>query len=366
LSAIVSPAAGRLVSLDAFRGATIAAMILVNNPGDHATTFPPLLHAKWNGWTFTDLVFPFFLWIVGAAMTFSFARRRETGAGRGQLIVHTVRRAAIIFGVGLFLNAFPDFDFAHLRIPGVLQRIAICYLVGALVVLYTGWKGQAWAITGFCGLYWVLMMAVPVPGYGAGVLEPVGNFGQWIDNMLLPGHLYANTKVWDPEGLVTTLPAIATLLFGVLTGHMLRMVRPQFEKAAWILVWGVLLTALGSVLELAMPINKQLWTVSYAVFVSGLAALGFGCFYWFIDVQGYKKPVQPFVIYGMNAITAYTLSSILADVLSVTGVRRPLYEKVFLGPICACISSLLFALSMVAVCYAAVWAMHRRGWYVRI
>lgn len=341
-------------------------MILVNNPGDHATTFPPLLHAKWHGWTFTDLVFPFFLWIVGVAMTYSFARRRETGSDRMGLVVHAIRRAAIIFLVGLFLNVFPDFDFANLRIPGVLQRIAVCYLVGSIVFIYTGWKGQAGTIAVLCGLYWVLMTAVPVPGYGPGVLEPIGNFGQWFDNMLLPGHLYSQTKVWDPEGVVSTLPSIATLLFGVLTGHILRMVRSQFEKAAWVLVSGVLLTALGSVLELAMPINKQLWTVSYAVFVSGLAALGFGCFYWFIDVLGHKKYVQPLVIYGMNAITVYSLSSVLADVLSVAKIRQPLYESVYLPIGLPYISSLLFALSFVAVCYLVAWAMHKKRWYVRI
>ena len=210
------------MSLDAFRGATIAAMILVNNPGDGRTTFAPLLHAEWNGWTFTDLVFPFFLWMVGIAMTFSFARRVEGGAGKGKLLLHTVRRAALIFLLGLLLNGFPKYDLTTLRIPGVLQRIAICYLIGSLIFLYTKWRGQLAAIVGLCAVYWMLMTLFPVPGYGPGVLEPIGNFGQWVDEMLLSGHMYSRTKVWDPEGVVSTLPAIANVLFGALFGTLLR------------------------------------------------------------------------------------------------------------------------------------------------
>ncbi|MBX5495748.1 MAG: DUF1624 domain-containing protein, partial [Bryobacteraceae bacterium] len=165
----------RLTSLDAFRGATIAAMLLVNNAGDWNHVYPPLLHAKWHGWTPTDLVFPFFLWIVGVSMTFSFARRMARGDGRRAILLHVLRRSALIFAVGLFLNAFPAFDFEHLRIPGVLQRIALCYLAAGAIVLYTDIKGQIGAAIALLAGYWALMTLVPVPGYGAGVLEPEGN-----------------------------------------------------------------------------------------------------------------------------------------------------------------------------------------------
>ncbi|MBI4876727.1 MAG: DUF1624 domain-containing protein, partial [Acidobacteria bacterium] len=209
---------GRLESLDVFRGATIAAMILVNNPGSWSAVYSPLLHAGWHGWTPTDLIFPFFLWISGVAMTLSFAKRMERGDGRRRLFLHTLRRAAAIFGVGLFLNAFPYFDLATLRIPGVLQRIAVCYLIAAAIFLTTKLRGQAIAILSLLGVYWAVMKWIPVPGYGAGVLEKHGNFAQWIDSLVLSGHMWSATKTWDPEGIVSTLPSIATVLFGVLCG----------------------------------------------------------------------------------------------------------------------------------------------------
>ena len=354
------------MSLDAFRGATIAAMILVNNPGDGNTTFAPLLHAAWHGWTFTDLVFPFFLWMVGIAMTFSYARRVEEGAGKGKLLLHTLRRAALIFLLGLLLNGFPKYDLATLRIPGVLQRIAICYLIGSCIFLYTKWRGQLAAIIGLCTVYWMLMTLVPVPGYGPGVLQPIGNFGQRIDEMLLSGHMYSRTKVWDPEGLVSTLPAIANVLFGALFGTLLR--KPELspaEKTSWILVSGAILAFLGTFLNLFMPINKQLWTPSFAVFTSGLAALSFGCFYWLIDVQGYQRGTRWLTIYGMNAIAVYALSGILARLINLSGWRPGIYS-VFTAAAPPHIASLLFALMMVGVLYLVAWTMHRRGWFLRL
>ncbi len=340
-------------------------MILVNNPGDGKTTFAPLLHAEWHGWTFTDLVFPFFLWMVGIAMTFSYARRVEEGADKGKLLLHTLRRAALIFLLGLALNGFPKYDLSTLRIPGVLQRIAICYLIGSVIFLYTKWRGQLAAIVGLCAVYWMLMTLVPVPGYGPGVLQPVGNFGQWVDEMVLSGHMYSRTKVWDPEGIVSTLPAIGNVLFGALFGTLLRKgeLTPA-EKSSWILVLGAVLAFAGTILDLFMPINKQIWTPSYAVFTSGLAALAFGCFYWVIDVQGYQKWCRWLAIYGMNAIAVYVLSGLLARVLSLSGARGPIYS-VYAGIAPPYIASLLFALTMVGVLYLAALGMHRRGWYLR-
>ncbi len=353
------------MSLDAFRGATIASMILVNNAGDSATTFAPLLHAKWHGWTFTDLVFPFFLWMVGIAMTFSYARRVEEGADKGKLLLHTLRRAALIFALGLLLNGFPKYDLATLRIPGVLQRIALCYLIGSCIFLYTRWRGQLAAIVALCTVYWMLMTLVPVPGFGPGVLEPVGNFAQWIDSMLLSGHMYARTKVWDPEGLVSTLPAIANVLFGALFGTLLRRddLQPA-EKASWILVAGAVLTFLGTILDHFMPINKQIWTPPYAVFTSGLAALSFGCFYWLIDVCGCKRGTGWLTVYGMNAIAAYVLSGLTAKLIGLSGWRPDIYA-VFSGALPPYLASLGYALANVGLIYLAVWAMHRRGWYLR-
>lgn len=356
----------RLISLDAFRGATIAAMMLVNNLGSHTAASAPLLHAEWHGLTPTDLIFPFFLWMVGVAMTFSFARRVEEGGDKGVLIRHTVRRSGLIFGLGLMLAGFPYYDLATIRIPGVLQRIAVCYLIGALVFLYTTWKGQAAVIVGVCTAYWMLMTLYPVPGFGPGVLEPIGNFSQYIDWIVLPGHLYKATKVWDPEGIVSTLPAIATVLFGALAGHLLRSKRELAEKCAWLLASGVLLAVAGYALGLAMPINKKIWTVSFAVVTAGLAQLGLGVFYWFIDGQGWKRWATPLVHYGSNAIVVYALSGLVARLWNLSGWRQPVYEAVFvpLGP--ASFASMYFGLAHMLGLYLVAWFLYRKQWIIRL
>jgi predicted acyltransferase len=367
---------GRLVSLDVFRGATIAAMILVNNPGSWEHVYPPLLHAEWHGWTFTDVIFPSFLWICGVAMTLSFARRVERGDSRSRLFLHTLRRAASIFALGLLLNAYPAFDLATLRIPGVLQRIAVCYLAAAALFLVTRWRGQIAAILSLLAVYWVLMKTVPVPGYGAGLLDKQGNFAQWIDSLVLSGHMWSHTKTWDPEGIVSTLPSIATILFGVLCGHLLRAALSVAEKAAWMFSAGVSLLFAGLVMNAWLPINKNLWTSSFAVFMAGLAFTLFALSYWLIDGRGYARWGKPFAIYGMNAITVYVCSGVLADTLTLirwTGADgRPVqlntwlftdFFSRFASPVNA---SLLFAVANVLLIYAVAYAMWRKRWFIRL
>ena len=221
---LVEPAAARptqrLLSLDVFRGLTIAAMLLVNNPGTWSHVYPPLEHAEWNGWTPTDLVFPFFLFIVGIATALSLGALRDAGGGRAEVFRKAFARAAIIFGLGLLLQGFPHYDLPHLRIPGVLQRIAIAYLLTAIVVLLTGVRGQVLTLLGLLLGYWTLMTLVPVPGFGRGVLEPEKNLSNWLDFRLLGvNHVWHETRTWDPEGLLSTMGAVASVLCGVLAGH---------------------------------------------------------------------------------------------------------------------------------------------------
>ncbi|MDQ6678225.1 MAG: heparan-alpha-glucosaminide N-acetyltransferase domain-containing protein, partial [Acidobacteriota bacterium] len=224
----------RLTSLDAFRGATIASMILVNNPGSWEHVYQQLEHSAWNGWTFTDLVFPFFLWMVGVSMTLSFSKRREQQHGRTKLLIHATRRSVLIFLIALLLNAFPFFSFQYVRIPGVLQRIAVCYLIASVIYLFTSTRGIVISILVLLTGYWMLMTLYPVPGYGPGVLTRDGNFAKYIDGMVLTGHMWQQTRTWDPEGVVSTIPAIATTLFGILTGVFLRTGRSPAEKTAWL------------------------------------------------------------------------------------------------------------------------------------
>jgi predicted acyltransferase len=348
---------GRLESLDVFRGATIAAMILVNNPGSWSAVYPPLRHAEWHGWTFTDLVFPFFLWIVGVAITLSFSKRA------GNPLRHVLRRAAILFALGLLLNGFPFFHLATWRIPGVLQRIAVCYLAAALIFLWTSWRGQAAWTVALLAVYWALI--------GPGGVEKGANLARYIDGLLLDGHMWAQTRTWDPEGILSTLPAIATTLFGVLTGHLLRSGRGAAEKTAWMFVSGNALLVAGMVMNVWLPINKNLWTSSYSVFMAGMALNVFAFCHWLIDVQGYRRWTRPFAIYGMNAIAVYVLAGALEVALDAIRVgpvslHEWLFQRLFAPFASPPNASLLWALSFVAVLYLMAYGMYRRKWFVKV
>jgi len=369
-------ASGRLMSLDVFRGATIAAMLLVNNPGDWGAVYAPLLHAPWHGWTFTDVIFPFFLWIVGVAMTLSFARRVERGESRSALMLHALRRSAIIFGLGLLLAGFPYYNLATIRIPGVLQRIAVCYLAAALIFLMSGLRGMILWTGGLLSVYWVLMKLVPVPGYGAGVLDKVGNFAQYVDSMVLRGHMWSATKVWDPEGIVSTLPAIATTLFGVLAGRILRLRLADAEKTAWLFVFGSSLMLCGSVMNWWLPINKNLWTSSYAVFMAGLAATVFAFCYWIVDVQGRRAWAQPFVVYGMNAIAMFVLAGLVAKSLGLVRVAAAgggqislsawIFRSLYAPLASPKNASLMYALTYVLLFWAIAYFLYRRRIFLKV
>ncbi len=375
----------RLLSLDAFRGATIAGMILVNNPGTWSAIYPQLKHAAWNGWTFTDWIFPFFLFIVGVSMVFSFSKRIESGASKSDLYKQVFKRAALIFLVGLFLNAFPfglmsghNFDLATLRIPGVLQRIAVCFLIASLIYLNTEWRAQlAWVI-GLLALYWILLVSVPVPGYGAGVLEPLGSLCWYIDSNLLAGHTWSGAPApgFDPEGILSTLGAIATTLCGVLTGYWLRSSSVKPEKTAWMFVAGNILLLLGAIMDIWLPINKNMWTSSYVVFMAGWSLVCFAIFYWLIDVKGYKKWSMPFIIYGMNALAVFVLSGIVGRLMGLITVTRVngtaillkgyVFENYFLafaGPMNA---SLMFAIAFITIMFVVVWIMWKKKWFIKV
>jgi len=366
----------RLVSLDVFRGATIAAMLLVNDPGTWSAVYPPLLHAPWHGWTFTDVIFPFFLWITGMALTLSTAKRLGRGASRFDLMLHAFRRSVIIFAIGLFLAGYPFFNFSIIRIPGVLQRIALCYLVAAAIYLTTSVRGQIRWTVSLLAVYWLLMKLYTVPGYAAGILEKEGNFAQYVDSLLLSGHMWATSKTWDPEGIVSTLPAIATTLFGVLTGHLLRIRKSPEERTACMFVLGNALLFAGAVMSLWLPINKNLWTSSYSVFMAGLAANVFAFCYWIIDVKGYTKWTLPFRAYGMNAILIFALSgllgktAILVKVAGPDGSSQSLWSYVFqhvFAPLASPVNaSLLFALSYVALFFVLAYVLFRHQWFIKI
>lgn len=367
----------RLVSLDAFRGATIAAMILVNNAGSFDTAYAPLLHVPWHGWTFTDCIMPSFLWIVGVAMTFSFAKRMERGDAKGALLLHSAKRGAIIFGLGLFLYLFPEFDFAHMRIPGVLQRIGVCYFLAAAIFLYSSWRGVlGWAI-GCLAAYWMMLTLLPVPGYGAGVLTPMGNFAGYVDRLFLQGHMWTAANDWDPEGILSTIPSVSTMLFGVLAGYFLRRGGESREtKTGWLFLSGAGLFSMGLFLDHLMPINKMIWTVSFAVLMAGVSTTAFACFYWLIDVQGYRKWVKPAVVFGMNSIAIYMLASLMEGafiefrIIPIAGEwvsPHRFMESYVLGQLLNPYNvSLVYSMLMVLIAYVVALAMYRKKWFLRV
>jgi predicted acyltransferase len=378
----------RLVSLDAFRGFTIAAMLLVNNPGDWNNIYSQLGHAEWNGWTFTDWIFPFFLFICGMSMTMSLGRRAQAGDDKPALLLQLFKRAAIIFLIGFLLNLIPYFNFGAVRIPGVLQRIALCTMMAAPIVVYFNWRQQCVWIAVLLATYTMLMLCVPVPDMqghiAAGVLEPGRDVGAFVDRWLLGGHLWVKSKTWDPEGVVSTLPALCSQLFGVLLGNWLATSHDKAVKTVWMLLAGLLCLWIGAIFDvLIMPINKSLWSTSYAIFMTGWALLVFAAFYWLIDANPSAKLreraqrwLQPFTIYGMNALFIFALSGFVAKMLGYikfsqadgtpVALKTILYAPIQALPIPAVNASLLFAVLFNLCMFVIAWWMWKKQWFVKV
>jgi len=362
---------GRLESLDAFRGLTIAGMILVNNPGSWGHVYPPFLHAEWHGWTPTDLVFPFFLFIVGVSIPLSFGKRLARGDARRTLFWHILRRSSILFGLGIFMAAFPRFDILNVRIMGVLQRIGVVYLFAASAYLILKPKGRALLLLALLSGYWALLTLVPVPGYGPGDLSPAGNLGAYLDRMILGDHLWR--EMWDPEGLLSTLPAIGTTILGIFAGEWIRSGGSQSRVALGLGVGGMVGVGLGSLWGLVFPINKGIWTSSYVLFTAGAAALLLGLMFWVMEVQGKKGWAKPLVVYGMNAIAVFVASGLLARIMGIVRVGEDaqslkgwIYENLYASWAGPLNGSLAFALSYVLFWLALMWLLHRRRVFIKI
>lgn len=378
----------RLLSLDIFRGLTIAGMILVNNPGDWGNIYPALEHAKWNGCTPTDLVFPFFLFIVGAAIKLSLSKRKERGDNQNKLILQIFRRSVFIFLIGIALTGFPTYNFSTIRIPGVLQRIALVYFFTSFIYLKTNWKTQTLLAAIFLFVYWGLITLVPVPGFGAPDLtrpiiidkltniEIAPNLVAWIDNQLLTGHLWRQTKIWDPEGLLSTLPAISTGLLGILLGTFLKSNLDKSQKTAWIFFFGNIGLMTGIIWDMYFPMNKALWTSSYVIFTTGMALNVFGMCYWLADVKQIKWWTKPFVVYGTNAITVYVLSGMVSvmmsrikwtnaigDTVSLKSFMYNSFFTPFLSPINA---SLAWALFYVLFWLGIMWIFYKKNIFLKV
>jgi predicted acyltransferase len=309
----LNQSSGRLISLDAFRGITIAAMILVNFPGNEENVYAPLNHTHWNGITPTDLIAPFFLFIVGVAIAFAYTKRLDAGISPSKMYPKLIWRSLKIYAVGMLLNIlglFPDFNFADIRYTGTLHRIAIVFLVCGFIFLKTNWKTQAIIAAVILIGYWLAMNFIPTPGYGRVMLDRDINLAQWIDSKFMPGRLYQG--VWDPEGILSTFPSIVTGITGLLAGTLLLKVKSQEYKVIWLFLFGFISTIVGVMWNWVFPLNENIWTSSFVLFTSGLASMTLASSIFVVDILNYRKGAKFGVIYGSNAIAIYVLADIFA------------------------------------------------------
>ena len=352
-------------------------MVIVNTPGDWSNVYAPLLHAEWHGWTPTDLIFPFFVFIVGVSIVLS---------GRsGGSVLTILRRAALLYLIGILLALYPAFNFATIRVVGVLPRLALCYLGAALLFrsiagapdrtrIRVSLMTAGVLIVG----YWALLRFVPPPGGVAGDLSPSGNLGAWIDRTIIgEAHLWRQSKTWDPEGLLSTIPAIGTALTGVAAGVFLRSSRTTLDKGLWLIGCGLVATATGLIWDARFPINKNLWTSSYVLLTSGLASIALGLCFWLIDGQPKGRTwSRPLIVLGMNALTLFVLSGLLVKTLILIKIAGPdgstvslytwLYRNAFAPFAAPKNASLAFALVTLVFLYGILEVLYRRRWFLRV
>jgi len=374
----------RLLSLDVFRGMTIAGMLLVNNPGTWGAIYPPLRHAEWHGWTPTDLIFPFFLFIVGITTWISLESRRARGATDGELVRQILKRGLVIIALGLLLNMFPYEKierFTQLRYTGVLQRIGLAYMLGALIAFRTNLKQQIVAAGALLVGYQALMTLVPIPGqYGVG-----GNYldtkdqhlAAYVDRLLMDGHLWVGSRTWDPEGLLSTIPAIGTVLLGVIAGRWIAEKRPLPERIAALFAVGSIAMVGGLMWNWSFPINKALWTSSYVVFTAGMACATLATCMWIIDQHRVTWWTKPLVIYGVNPIVAFwgsgAMARLIYSVIKVpcggeakVALQRCVYDSAYASWLPDKLASLAFALSFVLLWLGILWILYRRRIFLKV
>ena len=375
----------RLVALDVFRGLTIAGMLLVNNPGTWGAIYPPLRHATWHGWTPTDLIFPFFLFIVGITTHLSLAARRARGDDEGMLVRQVLRRGGIIILLGLLLSGFPfipayGFDPSTMRFPGVLQRIGVAYIAAGLLTLRTSAKAQIVIVAALLLGYWAVMTVVPVPGTGAlgavALTTPDGSIAAWLDRTLLGNHLWRQSKTWDPEGILSTLPAIGTAMLGVFAGRWIASPRPLMERLAALFAIGAIGMVAGLIWNWWFPINKNLWTSSYVLFTAGMACVTIATCIWLIDVQRIAGWTKPFVIFGMNPILAFVGSGMMARLMGSiikverdgqsVSLQRAIYEPAFASWLAPMNASLLYAVCFVVFWLVILGALYKKRVFLKV
>ena len=359
----------RLISLDALRGLTMAAMIMVNFPGSEENVYFTLRHSTWNALSFTDNVAPFFLFVIGVSIALAYSKKLHDGTSKASLHKKIIFRSLKIFAIGMLLNLMPDFDFSSIRWTGTLHRIAIVFLFCALLYLHTHWKQQAWIAAILLIAYWLVLTCIPTPGTGSVMLEPGINITAWVDNQLLPGKMWRGT--WDPESILTNFTAIATGITGMLAGRLIISNFSALEKVCYLMTAGVFSSIAGYLWGLTFKVNENLWTSSFVLVTSGFAALLFGALYFLVDCKGYTRGTKPGIIFGANAIAVYVLADVLALVfyrLKFGGLplNDLVVQKLVHTGIEAELASLLYALFFVAVNFIPAYILYRRKIFVKL
>ena len=357
----------RLKSLDAFRGFTIAAMILVNFPGSWSHIYSPLKHAEWHGLTPTDLIFPFFLFVVGTSIALAYTKRVQQGANKKSMVKRIVWRTIKIFLVGIALNYIHHFNLNELRIAGVLQRISVVFLVCSLLFIYSRWQIQVWVASALLVVYWITMVFIPTPTAGGVSLEPGINMAAWIDSYLLPGKMWQET--WDPEGVYSTIPAIATGIIGMLAGKIIVTKLSNERKIIWLFLGGTILSIAGYLWSLNFPINKNIWTSSYVLLTAGFASILLAASYFIVDVLKRDKIARIGVVFGANAITVYVLADVLAFIFYTMPAGGNSLNIHFVDLFMAFspkLGSLLYALIYVGINYAFAYFLYKRKIFIKL
>ena len=362
---------------------TVAGMLLVNNPGTWSAIYPPLEHATWNGWTPTDLIFPFFLFIVGITTHLSLEARRARGDDEGAILRQVIKRGLLIVLFGLLLAAFPFVPLTRvtgMRFPGVLQRIGVAYLCGALLTRRATLTQQVALVAVLLFGYWFAMTLIPVPGRGMGALlldDPSASLAAYVDRAVFGSHLWRSSKTWDPEGLLSTIPAIGTVILGVITGRWIGARRPILERLVGMLAVGSLCMVLGLMWHWSFPINKSLWTSSYVLFTAGMGAVALATCTWVIDVLGITRWTRPFTWFGMNPMIAFVGSGMMArliySVITVphNGEQAPIQKVIFETAYAPWFedprnASLLFAVTFVLLWAALLGLLHRKRIFFKV
>jgi predicted acyltransferase len=372
----------RLMSVDFYRGLAVAGMILVDNPGSDDLAYGPIKHAEWNGWTPADFIFPSFIFLVGVSMVFSFAARLRRGESRRKIFNHVLVRTVLLIAIGLLVNVSPliGLNVHTWRIYGVTQRIALCYFAAAMLLLWTNRRSQAIALGACLVGYWALLRFVPIPGFGVPghdvpFMDPERNIVAWLDRKLFMGRLFDGMR--DPEGLLSTIPAVGTILMGVLTGHWLRSDKTPGTKALRMLGAGIPVLAAGLVWSRWFPINKNLWTSSFVLFTGGFALIFLAFLYWMLEIKKWRGLwTMPILVFGMNAIAGFVADSLVYGpgysftVKSPGGGTVSWHEAaqawlMSLGA-SAANASLIYSVAAVLFCWTLLWFLWRRRIFLKV